>query len=400
MYIKRKLEEEIKKYLKTKEIIAVIGPRQCGKTTMLLTILKNYDKVSIASFDNIKQLKLFEDDIDSFIGLYVEWYNYLFIDEVQYAKDSGKKLKYIYDTQKIKIFISGSSAAELSIKSLKYLVGRIFVFKLFPFSFNEFLMAKDNRLWGIYNQGKYGLQILSQINAYLHEYMIYGGFPRVVLASSIKEKKKVLENIYNTYLLREIKEIMQLGDNDKLITLLKSLSLQIGNLINYNELSQLTGLSFKELKKYLIILDQTYVCSRVSSFHTNKRTELVKVPKIYFFDSGFRNTCIDNFNAERTDKGAMYENVIFTELIIEGITPKYWRSKSGAEVDFIISDATPIEIKSTINETKPSRSFSSFVEKYRPKKGFLVSLNFEGKKTIAGCALHFVPFVKFIWQIK
>ena len=158
LYIKRDIEDEINKYLNAREILTVVGSRQCGKTTLIDDILGNLEKkgkkISRVSFDNIKELQLFENDIDSFTGLYVKGYDFLFIDEVQYSKDSGKKLKYIYDNFKIKIFISGSSAAELSIQSLKYLVGRIFVFTLYPFSFKEFLRAKNQKLVPIYKSDR------------------------------------------------------------------------------------------------------------------------------------------------------------------------------------------------------------------------------------------------------
>jgi len=396
-YIKRDLEDEIKKYLKVREILAVVGPRQCGKTTMINNILKNLKNSNKVSFDNIKQLKIFEDDIDSFIETNVKGYDYLFIDEVQYAKDSGQKLKYIFDSQKIKMIISGSSAAELSIKSLKYLVGRIFIFRLFPFSFNELLRAKDEKIRSIYSKGTYGKQILENINNYLKEYMLYGGYPRVVLTDNKEGKKKVLDNIYNTYILREIKEILDLSDNDRLITLLKGLSLQIGNMLNYKELSDLTGFSFRELKKYLYILEETYICKRIVTYHTNKRTELIKIPKIYFIDLGFRNTCIDNFTSERTDLGGMHENIILSELINNGITPKYWRTKSGAEVDFIMEKdgkIIPIEVKSSITNKTLTRSLNSFINKYKPKKAFVVSLEFEGTKKVSDCIVEFLPFVK------
>ena len=402
VYIIRDLEGQIRKYMRVKEIIAVVGPRQCGKTTMLNNLLKNLKKVNNISFDNVKQLKLFEEDIDSFIELHVKGYNYLFIDEVQYSKDSGKKLKYIYDSQRIKIIISGSSAADLSIHSLKYLVGRIFIFKLFPFSFREFLRAKDDKIRSLYEKSAYGKQILSDLNNYLKEYMLYGGYPRAVLTNKSEEKKKVLDNIYNTYLLREIKEILALSDNDKLINLIKSLSLQIGNMLNYNELSGITGFSFRELKRYLNILEETYICRRIITYHTNKRTELVKIPKIYFIDLGFRNMCIDNFLSERTDKEAIYENFVLSELIKENSIPKYWRAKSGAEVDFVIdkNKVVPIEIKSYITSSKTTRSFRSFISKYKPKKGYVLSIDFEEKKDVLGCEVNFMPFVKFLSKLK
>ena len=145
MYIERVLENKIKKYLKRKEIIAVIGARQCGKTTLMKHIFSSLKNSKFISFDDQKILQMFEQDIDFFIKSYVKGVDFLFIDEFQYSKEGGKKLKYIYDSHNTKIIISGSSAAELSIHSLKYLVGRIFIFTLFPLSFNEFLKYKNSR---------------------------------------------------------------------------------------------------------------------------------------------------------------------------------------------------------------------------------------------------------------
>ena len=394
-YIERDIEPTIEKHLSSREIIAIVGPRQCGKTTLIEHMLENLTHVNKISFEDIKVLRLFEEDIDSFIERYVKNYKYLFIDEVQYSKDSGKKLKFIYDTFHIKILISGSSAPELSIQSLKFLVGRIFIFQLYPFSFAEFLRAKNPQLFLIFQKGGYKNEIQMQLNKLLLEYILFGGYPRVVLAKTEEEKKLILENIYNIFLLKEIKEILELSENDKLIHLMKALSLQIGNMINYNELSILTGFQFHELKHYLKILEETYICNRISPYFTNKRTELVKIPKIYFFDLGFRNICIDNFNRERTDQGAMFENFIFSELIKKGKRIKFWRSKGGGEVDFILNDEIPVEIKTKTTQKTP-KSLQSFIEKYQPKKGFVVSLNQTSRRKVGKILL--TSFTQFIAQ--
>src|SRR3989344_7646606 len=119
MYVYRFLEKEIRKYLKKKEIIAVVGPRQSGKTTLLKQIFNVLDKAIFLDFEDRDTLELFSEDLKSFIELYIKKYDYVFIDEFQYAKEGGKNLKYIYDTYKIKIFISGSSSSELSIQGIK-----------------------------------------------------------------------------------------------------------------------------------------------------------------------------------------------------------------------------------------------------------------------------------------
>lgn len=401
LYIERELEKEILEYLKSKEIIAVVGARQCGKTTLVNNILDKLktrgEKINRISFDNQKILQLFENDIDSFIELHIKGFDILFIDEVHYSKDSGKKLKYIYDNFNIKIFISGSSSAEISIHSLRYLVGRIFTFILYPFSFKEFLKAKNPKLINLYEKQDYKEAIIKELNWYLKEFLLYGGYPRVVLSKTKEEKKKVLENIFNIYLLKEIKEILDLSEDYHLIALLKALSLQIGNIINYDELTRLTGYTYYDLKKYLNILEKTYISSLVKPFFTNKRTELVKNPKVYFFDMGFRNICIDNFSEERSDMGSLYENFIFSELIKKNEKVKFWNTKSNAEVDFIIEKQKiiPIEVKININKAQITKSFSSFIKKYRPKEGYFLSLNFEGKTKIDNCRIDFLPFVKF-----
>lgn len=392
MYIKRELEKDIKKVLDDKEIIAIFGPRQCGKSTLINHILKTKKNVNSISFDDFKIKLLFENDIDSFIDVHVKPYKTLFIDEVQYVKKSGQKLKYIYDNYKIKIIISGSSSTELSIQSIKYLVGRIFVFNLYPFSFNEFLLSKDEILYKLYKKNKFGDEINEQLQNYIEEFIIYGGYPRVVLEKNKDKKKLILNNIYNTYLLKEIRDILGLSDNDKLVLLLKALSLQLGNLINYNELSSITGLSYINLQKYLKILEHTYICKRCSTFHSNKRTELVKTPKIYFFDYGFRNICIDNFNYNRTDKGLLYENLIYIESLKKGIELKYWRKKSGVEVDFI-NNGVPIEIKSM---PKISRSFMQFYLDYKPTLGYILSPKISKEITKNGLKIKQLSFSQYL----
>jgi len=178
VYIARQLEKKIQKYIKSKEIIAIIGVRQCGKTTLMMHIFNQLKNAKFLDFEDREKLELFEGDLENFIKLYIKDYDYLFIDEFQYARDGGKKLKYIFDTQKIKIFISGSSSSELSIQSIQYLVGRIFTFQLNPFSFTEILSFKDKQLSGeIFSQQTHSDALIKKFNLLINEFLIYGGFP-------------------------------------------------------------------------------------------------------------------------------------------------------------------------------------------------------------------------------
>ena len=378
MYIKRFLEAEIGKYVNKREIIAIIGPRQSGKTTLLKHFYESLKNAVFLDFEDRQTLELFSEDVDSFIELYVKKHDYVFIDEFQYAKDGGKNLKYIYDKCKGKLIISGSSASELSIQSIKFLVGRIFVFMLYPFSFGEFLSYKNRDLYNLWLRKRLSKQIIGRITPYFNEFCIYGGYPRVILSEDKSEKELVLRNIYNTYFLKEIKEILNLPEDYKLSKLIHALALQTGNIVNYNELSGITGFSHKDLLKYLNVLEKTFVLARSLPFHTNRRTELVKSPKAFFLDSGFRNVAIKNFQPieNRTDKGSLYENFAASELLKSGIELKYWRTKSMAEVDFVIERGNkiiPVEIKSNLVKPNFTKSFLSFLGKYKPAKSFILS---------------------------
>lgn len=379
MYIHRFLEQELKKYLDKREMIAVVGARQCGKTTLLRHIFQGLKNGLFLDFEDRETLEMFNEDIKSFIELYVKPYDYLFIDEFQYAEEGGKNLKYIYDNCKTKIVISGSSVSDLSIHSIKYLVGRVFVFNLYPFSFEEYLNYKEPRLYNhIYVKGSLTGQIIDRIMPHFNEFCIFGGYPRVVLSGDREEKKTVLRNIYNTYFLKEVREVLNLAEDHKLSKLLSALALQIGNIINYNELSDITAFGYNELLNHINILEKTFICLRSHPFYTNKRTELVKSPKIFFLDNGFRNMVIKNFEPikNRPDRGCIYENFIASELAKKGLDVKYWRTKSKAEVDFVIEKSggpIPVEVKSDLKRAKLTRSFHSFLDTYRPKRALVLS---------------------------
>ena len=388
MYIKRNLEETILLYLDSPEIIAVVGPRQCGKTSLIRHLFESLNSALVVSFDDQAILTLFEKSPDDFIAAYVQGTSYLFIDEFQYAKSGGKILKYIADTQKIKIIISGSSAIDLTVQAVKYLVGRIIILNLYPFDFQEFLLARDRAYHTLYLKyrglvgfiQKKNIAVPSIIHqkllGYFEEYLQYGGYPRIILEPNPEIKKELLRNIYNTYFLREVRDILGLVDDYKLSNLMKGLALQIGNIIEYNELCRLSGYSFQSLKKYLNFLEKTYVCQFVRPYFTNKRTEIVKNPKVFFFDTGLRNSIIEDFRSldMRTDKGSLLENGIATQFIKKKYAFHYWRDKKKNEIDFILSLAdgvmVAIESKSRVGR-KEIISKKAFEKAYPAIKTFV-----------------------------
>jgi len=381
VYVVRDLEIELEKYLNAPEMLAVLGPRQCGKTTMLENMLAKQKslgkKINQITFDDVKLKQMFEKDTDSFIELHVKGFDIIFIDEVHYSKQSGKVLKYIYDKTKAKIIITGSSATELAMQSTKYLVGRVLLFELLPFSFKEHIRAVNSKLENLLEKNNYGQEVTEQLNKSLNEFMLFGGYPRTVLATNEEEKIKVIESIYTTLLLKEIKDLAKLSEDYKLTALLEKLATQTGSLVNYDELCTVTGLKYSELKRTLNVLEKAFIIKQLKPYFKNKNKEISKAPKIYFYDTGLRNAIMSNFSKIRSDEGAIIENYVLSEILKCGIEPKYWRTKSGAEIDFIIEKngvLLPVEVKKQIKAEQTPRAIYSFIQEYKSKKAIIFSM--------------------------
>ena len=415
MYIKRQLEAQIEPFLARKEVISIIGPRQAGKTTFIQNLAKKFEregrKVKFITFERKIDLDLFNNSIEDFKKI-VEQYEIVFIDEFQYGRGGGQKLKYLYDTTKIKFIISGSSSLELTFQTGKYMIGRLIEFSLTPFSFREFLSAKDREMFVVLEnisgadifsfnlKDALGREINSRLAARLEEYLVFGGYPAVVLSAGAEEKKKVLEGIYDKYLLKDIKDLLRLATDNELDRLGKFLAGQIGNIIKYQELAGACGLNYKELKKHLNILSKTYIISLVAPFFTNKRTELVKNPKVYFNDLGLRNYSLADWRAvgSRNDLGALAENygfILLKSIFSRGV--KYWRTKAKAEVDFVIEKEQtvyPVEIK-YISKRLIGKSLYSFIEKFNPPTALILTKDYLGEEKINKTKVKFIPLAYF-----
>jgi hypothetical protein len=417
MIIPRDLLSRIEPFLKRKEFISICGPRQAGKTTFL-QILKNYlsenlkvdrDLIKIVTFEDRRLLLQFEKDAISFVNSYIPPHRrrkfYLMIDEFQYAKGGGQRLKLIYDTVKnIKVFITGSSSLDIKAKVGKFMVGRILDFYLYPFSFREYLRAANYRLERAYTQHnehitrwlltrkKFNIKIGEDIfaNEFIREYekfCIWGGYPAVVLAKSNIERNKLLSDIYNNYILKDIKTLLELTTERNLFLLSQYLATQIGNIVVYQNLSQASDLDYRNIKKHLNILEETFICKRIKPFFKNRQKELSKNPKLFFMDMGFRNNLMENMNQldKRSDKGAIIENSVFIRFsqLCEGINKiNFWRTKAGAEVDFVLhieGNIIPVEVK-YINFTSPkiSRSLISFIDAFTPQSAVVLTKNYWG----------------------
>jgi uncharacterized protein len=374
MYIKRDIRDKFDKISKNYNMVAVVGARQAGKTTFLKKQIEN-KKSSYILFDDPDARSLFEEDIKKFEKQYVSNHDVSVLDEVQYCKDAGRKLKYLVDSEH-KLWITSSSEIILSKEILSFLVGRVSIIKLFPFSIKEFLNSK--------NQKEVTAKILERN---IWEHATYGGYPKVVLTDDVDIKKIILRDLYDTMLLKDVARTFSIEDIRSLEEFSKYLSLSIGDIISYDTISSNLNMSFQTVKKYFDAMEKSYLIYRVLPFFTNKKKEIIKQPKLYFIDTGIRNIIAKNFDVNID--GKLFENYVLSELLKIGFTPKYWRTKTKTEVDFIIeteSDIIPVEVKIQAEIGKIEKSLRAFIESYKPKKAVVVSLKgAKGKTKINGC---------------
>lgn len=191
---------------------------------------------------------------------------------------------------------------------------------------------------------------------------------------------------------------MGLIDDFRLARLVQALALQIGNLIEYKELSQISGMSFLTVKKYCNFLTKTFVCQFVKPFKTNKRSQLVKNPKVFFMDSGLRNYIVNDFRGldGRTDDGSLLENTVASQISKQGLEPNYWRTKKGHEMDFVVDlpgrEKIAMEVKKTFRpediNSKSSREFQKLYPEIRLLPLYLQSKNFSSAQT--GWPIYFI----------
>jgi len=379
MSVIREVTIKAKKYLETPEILIFVGPRQAGKTTILHQLEKeikdkpyfflNLEDKEIANFLNLSPKNIFQ-----VLPLDLKKKTFIFIDEIQYLKDPTNFLKYLYDQyqEKLKLIVSGSSAFYIDRRFKDSLVGRKKIFYVYPASLKEFFAFKGFEFDKPYS--KLTLVEKDQYKKLFFEYLVYGGYPRVIL-SPFEEKKEVLRDLVYSYIKKDVYE-GGVRQEDVFYRLLKILASQIGNLVNQFELSLTLGVSKTAIENYLYLMQKSFHLCLIRPFFKNIRKELTKMPKVYFYDLGLRNFLVNNFQPflMRDDQGALLENYFF-HLFLEEKYPdeiKFWRTTEGQEVDFIM-DNTAYEVKVNKKILKPSK-YQLFQKKYPQIKLKIVGL--------------------------
>ncbi len=421
----RNMLKKLQKWLDRREVFAIKGPRQSGKTTLMLMLREKLlqsgvpDKnIVFLSCDDFDAVEPFVKDPKAFVKSYVRTgeRHYFFLDEYQYVPEGGRRLKVLYDAfPNVKFVISGSSSLELKDKTAKYLVGRVFYFTLYPFSFGEFVSAVSERLGGVYEQRNSAIIdfvlknkslsvkndiFLTEISKLFEDYVVFGGYPEVVKAHDVETKKTILKNVYDTYISKDIVELLKITDTLKFRNIVSFLAAMHSGLLNIESVASDSKSNYREVKRFLSVLEETYILNILTPFHKNISTELKKNPKLYFLDAGMRNYVVKNFNPPvfRDDRGKLAEGFVLTELLglLQDMAEiRYWRTLAKAEVDFVVlagNEAVPVDVKyESFKKPKIERSLRSFIQQYKPKRALVITKEYWGSMKLNGTEIKFVP---------
>ncbi len=329
-YINRAIKDAFLKKMTPNKVLLLLGARRVGKTSFIEHFIN----------DNIKEpvLELYGEDMSTAEILKqrtVENYKrlmgkhkVLIIDEAQKIQDIGQILKLMVDKiDGIKIIATGSSVFDLANQLGEPLTGRKVTFNLYPLAQMEYSEEEN----------------LVQTKSLLEERLIYGNYPELLKYDSYEEKAAYLNELVNSYLLKDILEHDGIKNSAKLINLLRLLAFQIGKEVSLEELGRQLGMSRSSVERYLDLLSKVFVIYKVSGFSRNLRKEITKTSRWYFYDNGIRNTLIANFNpiALRNDIGELWENYLLSERIkyqqYSGmiVNNYFWRTYYQQEIDWI-----------------------------------------------------------------
>lgn len=364
----------------TDRAILIAGPRQAGKSTMIWRQLIDIapDLLFLNMEDPLLRIACDQPlDLIEHLRRDYSFIRALFIDEIQHLEEAGLFVKGLMDAKlKLQIWVTGSSSFDLRSRTRESLAGRASRRRLLPFSLKELrkYVAASNPIAD-----------KAACDSIVSHQVVFGSYPAVYLQHEKDQKRMLLSDMVDALILRDASDIFRIRNVAAFRKLLTLLAGQIGNLLNVSELASLCNVDAGTVNTYIEILEEAHIVKKIPPYAGGKRREITSAPKIFFIDNGIRNQLLNNFseNVElRTDKGHLFENWAFSEIfksISFQDTVRFWRSKSGAEVDFVIENAGRIfglEVKaSRLKEPAVSRSAWSFIDAYKPDRFAVLNMS-------------------------
>ena len=368
--IKRQIEDLINNHTGKGKAVIILGARQVGKTTVLEKMFSGRKDVLWLDGDEPQVKAAFQNISSDRLKAVIGDHKVLLIDEAQNIEEVGQKLKLVTDLIKdVQLIVSGSSSFELADKLNEPLTGRKREFNLYPVSYKE--MSDHHGL-------------LKEAGMLKHR-LVYGYYPETV--TSPGKEKKVLKELLNSYLYKDVLKWGKLKKSERILKLLQAIAFQVGNEVSYSELGTITGLDKQTVESYIQLLEQAFVVFRLGAFSRNLRKELSRSRKIYFYDNGIRNALINNFSdiELREDRGRLWENFLISERIKYlnyrelWVSQYFWRTYDQQEIDYIEeSDGEFSAYEFKWNAYKKKKIPEIFMKQYKVRKAQIITPeNFE-----------------------
>jgi predicted AAA+ superfamily ATPase len=391
--VERTLASELRQVLKDhRHAHLVIGPRQAGKSTLVWSIVQHCDALLFLDCEErlirnwCRSPSLFLADATTLLpggGV-------LFLEEAQWLEEAGLFIKGLVDRRPDwSIFVTGSASFHLLARTRESLAGRATRHRLWPLS-----LAEVGRL----DPGVPTGLLPSVRRDAVARLLIRGGYPE---AWTSQEPESVLLRLVEAFVLRDASDRFRIERPDAFRILLELAARQVGDLVNLSEWAGILGIAGSTVSEYLSILEETHLIARIRPFVGGKRAELTSTPKLYFIDNGLRNQLVGGFGPleRRPDIGKLLENFVFSEIHKRWPWPgqvRYWRTRNGAEVDFVLEPQPGqflgIEVKATTRgRPRLSRSARSFLAAYSPTEFLVVHRGAEHAEVIAGVPVRWVP---------
>ena len=389
---------------KDNAISILIGARQVGKSTLLGMVKQQLAQPSETyNLENPLHLALFNEGYTSFIRQVRS--KIVFIDEFQYCKDISSIFKAVHDLNPdIKIYASGSSSLEIQAHLRESLAGRKREKILYPLSYAEWLFGEDPSLATIAPLTDIStVDELEAHRSFVANFIRFGGMPGLLSIQNELEKREYLFGIYQTYIAKDIKSFLRDESVLSFNKMISWLALNNGGQLNKSTLSNVAGISSRQIERYLEVLQGTFVLALLPPLTNNKGKELSKTPKYYLYDQGIINSIIQDFRPldARQDSGLMREQFVFWELkknMDIRFSLNYWRTTDGKEVDFVLqkdAELLPIEVKSSWKPGKLPPGLRSFLRLYPETQKAAVL--YDGPEHIVSsgsCTIQFSPLHK------
>ncbi|MBW1715938.1 MAG: ATP-binding protein [Deltaproteobacteria bacterium] len=342
----RTIFDLIEPYLHSPEAIVITGMRRTGKTTLLnwaYEQINSQNKIFL-DLENPLNRKYFEEEnyerikgTFELLGIDFGQRPFVFLDEIQFVKNIPSIVKYFIDHYGIKFFLTGSASFYLKNLFTEPLAGRKYVFEIYPLTFGEFLVFKDVKI-NVPQRSGLSKAIYETLSPLYEEYLLFGGFPGVVLKTSKDEKLRALDDIFSSFFQLEVLHLGDFKRNEAIRDLILLLAQRIGTKLDIKRLSKELGVSWSTLKEYISFLEGTYFIGLIRPFSRGRDTEIRKAPKVYLCDCGLANHLV------KLEIGPIFENCVFQNLRVRG-NLNYYQKKTGVEIDFILNKEVAYEAK-------------------------------------------------------